>query len=80
MRELLEKRLVALYESGTTTYLDVLLSSESLSDFISKYYLIAQLADYDQELLERIMGKFHFWKKSSIVKRTEKYKSQNLIL
>ena len=52
--ELLEKRLVALYESGTTTYLDVLLSSESLSDFISKYYLIAQLAEYDQELLERI--------------------------
>lgn len=52
--KLLEKRLVALYESGTTTYLDMLLSSESLSDFISKYYLVAQLAEYDQELLERI--------------------------
>ena len=53
-KELLEKRLVALYESGTTTYLDVLLASESLSNFISNYYLISQLAEYDQELLDEI--------------------------
>lgn len=52
--KLLEKRLVALYESGTTTYLDMLLASESLSDFISKYYLVELLAEYDQELLEKI--------------------------
>lgn len=53
-KKLLDKRLVAIYESGTTTYLDILLSSETLSDFISKYYLIAQLAEYDQELLTKI--------------------------
>ncbi len=52
--ELLEKRLVALYESGTTSYLDMLLSSEGLADFISKYYLIEQLAEADQELLQKI--------------------------
>ena len=37
-QKLLNKRLVALYESGTTSYLDMLLGSEGLADFISKYY------------------------------------------
>lgn len=53
-KELLDKRLVALYEQGTFTYMDMLLSSESLSDFVSKYYLISELADADQELLNKI--------------------------
>ncbi len=53
-QELLNKRLVAMYESGTTSYLDMLLSSDGLADFISKYYLIEQLAEYDTELLESI--------------------------
>ncbi len=53
-QELLEKRLVAMYESGTTSYLDMLLSSNGLADFISKYYLIEQLAEFDTELLNGI--------------------------
>ena len=53
-QELLNRRLVALYKKGNTTYLDVLLSSESLSDLISKYYLISQLAEYDTKLLNQI--------------------------
>ena len=53
-KESLEKRLVAMYESGTTSYLDMLLSSKGLADFVSKYYLISQLAEYDQELLNKI--------------------------
>ena len=55
-QELLNKRLIALYESGTTTYLDLLLNSESISDFISKYYLIEKLAEYDTNLLEKIQN------------------------
>lgn len=51
---LLEDRLVALYEAGDTTYLDLLLSSGSITDFISNYYLIEQLADYDSQLLSKI--------------------------
>ena len=51
---LLEKRLVALYESGSTTYLDMLLSADGLSNFISKYYLIGTLAEADDELLTQI--------------------------
>ncbi len=53
-KDLLEKRLVAMYESGTTSYLDMLLSSNSLSDFISKYYVIEQLTEYDNDLLDGI--------------------------
>lgn len=53
-KALLDKRLVSLYETGTVSYLDMLLTSESLTDFISKYYLIEQLAEADQELLEKI--------------------------
>jgi murein DD-endopeptidase MepM/ murein hydrolase activator NlpD len=53
-KEMLEKRLVALYETGTTSYLDMLLNSKSLSDFISKYYLISELAICDNDLLDSI--------------------------
>lgn len=53
-KELLEKRLVAIYEAGETKYLDVLLNSKSLSEFISNYYLISEIAKYDSELLEEL--------------------------
>lgn len=49
-----EKRLVAMYEAGETTYLDVLLNSRSIQDFISNYYLIGEIAAIDNELLETI--------------------------
>lgn len=52
--KLLKARLIATYEAGETSYLDVLLSSENLTDFISNYYLISELATYDAELLEQI--------------------------
>ena len=51
-RKALEGRLIALYEAGETNYLDVLLNSKSLSDFISSYYLISEITKYDTELLE----------------------------
>ena len=53
-KELLDKRLVAVYESGNTTYLDVLLSSSSLTDFISKYYFVEMITECDKELLTQI--------------------------
>ena len=52
--KLFQERMVALYEAGDTTYLDVLLSSASITDFISNYYLIERLADYDSQLLTKI--------------------------
>ena len=53
-KSLLEQRLVALYEAGETTYLDMLLASDDLSDFISNYYLIEQMAEADEALLANI--------------------------
>lgn len=53
-KDILEKRLVAIYKAGNTSYLDMLLSSKGLSDFISKYYLISELTRYDNDLIESI--------------------------
>lgn len=52
--KLMEARLVAIYEAGDTSYLDFILSSDSLSDLISNYYLVTELASIDKELLETI--------------------------
>ena len=51
-QEILETRLVAMYEAGETNYLDVILSSRSISDFLSNYFLITELAGYETDLLE----------------------------
>lgn len=51
-KEILEVRLVAMYETSDTQYLDVILSSRSITDFLSNYFLITELANYDTELLE----------------------------
>ena len=53
-QDTLNTRIVALYEAGETSYLDVLLSSESVTDFISNYYIISEIAECDVELLEQI--------------------------
>ncbi len=53
-QELLEKRLVATYEAGETSFLDVLLSSKSLTDLISNYYMVSQIAEADMNLMESI--------------------------
>lgn len=51
-KEILEVRLVTMYETSDTQYLDVILSSSSVSDFLSNYFLITELTNYDTELLE----------------------------
>lgn len=53
-QDLLDKRLVALYEAGETSYLDVILSSSSITEFISNYFLVEELTSYDTELLQKI--------------------------
>ena len=52
--QLLRDRLVAIYMAGETTYLDVLLASEYLTSLISNYYMVQQLAEADNQLLESI--------------------------
>lgn len=52
--KLLEERLVVLYEKGETSFLDLLLKSSSLTEFLSNYYLLEQIVEADTELLEGI--------------------------
>ena len=49
--ELFKKRMVATYEAGETQYLDVLLRSKNLSDFLSSYFLIDELTNIDKQLI-----------------------------
>ena len=49
--ELLEERLVAIYKSGDMSYLDILLTSTSFTDFLSKYYAATELVECDKELI-----------------------------
>ena len=53
-KKVLEKRLVALYEIGQNKYLDVLLNATSISDFLSRYYLITEIAKYDEQALDDV--------------------------
>ena len=55
--ELLVNRLVAMYEMGQTSYLDVLLSSEDMTTFLSNYYRIQEIAEADQEIMNSIIEK-----------------------
>ena len=53
-KEIFEERVVALYEAGDTQYLDIILKSTSITDFISSYYVLSEIADYDSEMLQEI--------------------------
>lgn len=56
-KDLFEQRMVAVYEAGETQYLDILLKSSNLSDFISSYYIITELAQLDEDLLNELQQK-----------------------
>lgn len=56
-KKLFEQRLVATYEAGETQYLDILLKSKSLSDFLSSYYIITELAELDNDLINELEEK-----------------------
>lgn len=53
-QDLLQKRMVVMYEQGETSFLDILLTSSSIVDFISNYYTMSQLIEFDMELLQTI--------------------------
>lgn len=52
--KILKRRTVALYEAGETTYLDFLLTSKSIVEFLSNYFMISQIIEYDNNLLEEL--------------------------
>lgn len=52
--DMLANRLVAMYEAGDTQYLDILVNSKNITEFISRYYIIQEIAEYDQELIKQL--------------------------
>lgn len=52
--KLLQDRISAQYEAGETTFLDVILSSSSFSDFLSNYFLVSEILENDSDLLTSI--------------------------
>ena len=55
--ELFHQRLIVLYESGETSYIDVLLGSENITEFLSLYYMMSEIAQADMEMLQSIEDK-----------------------
>ena len=53
-KNLIDRRLIAIYESSKTTYLDILVGSTSLSDFFTKYYILEEITEYDNKLLQSL--------------------------
>lgn len=52
--EALKQKIIMDYERGKITYLDVLLNSKGILDFISNYYLVSEIIEKDEELLTDI--------------------------
>ena len=55
--ELLRERMVAMYKLGDTSYLDVLLASENIFDFLSRYSMIQSIAKYDTNAINELEEK-----------------------
>jgi len=54
LQDVLNTRLVQMYETPQLEFLQVLLESKSVTDFLSTYYAMKELAEYDAELLETV--------------------------
>lgn len=52
--EMLKKRIRIMYENGSGSYLEMLLTSESITDFLNRYEIIKTVANHDKKLLNNI--------------------------
>lgn len=52
--DLLKERLRVMYEQGNATYLDVLFSSSSISDLLTRIDMVQQLMAHDQALIDQL--------------------------
>ena len=82
-------RIIAQYKYGNITFLDVLLNSESLTDFLSNYYMVEKIMEADQEFLEELANQKQQIetdkatleeKKSQVESEKKEVERQNVIL
>lgn len=50
--QLLDTRIIAMYKKGNTSYLEMLLESSDMSDFLARYYSASKLIECDKELIK----------------------------
>lgn len=70
--EIVRERLVAIARAGEVTYLDVLLKSKSLPEFLSNFYLIREITETDIQLMQEVEQK-----KNQIEEYTKKIEEEN---
>lgn len=73
-KETLEQRLISTYKRGKTTYLDILLNSKGLMDFISNYYLLSKIIDADNALIEEVSSAKNYMEKLDLSLKEKKDK------
>ncbi len=73
-KDILDQRLVAVYEGGENKYLDVLLGSKSISEFISGYFLISEITNYDLDLLDLVESEKNQIEQKNLLLSTKKEK------
>ncbi len=65
------QRMVTLYEAGNVSYLELLLSSKSVTDFLTKYEVIKQIQQHDTTLISTLKAE-----KQGVVDKQNVLKSQ----
>jgi len=56
-KKAVKARLRAIYEQGDITYLDVLLNSQNVIDFLANFLLLEEITEYDNNKLDEIKNK-----------------------
>lgn len=84
-----EDILIMMYEQGQTYYLDVLLGSKDIIDFISNYYLVSEIMQYSVELvkdaarqkqeIENIVQNLENQKEEIVAKKKEQQKISQVL-
>lgn len=69
--ELMKKRIKYIYESGSTSFLAMLMDSESMADLLNKADFIATVSEYDRKMLDNLQ-KLH----SEIAKKEKELRQQ----
>ncbi len=54
LQDLLDTRVIEMYKAPKLQFLDILLTSTSVTDFLSNYYGLEQLMEYDNKLLNTV--------------------------
>lgn len=74
-KKLTDERMLAICEQGELQYLDILLGSTNIIDFVSKYFLVSQIYENDLQLLEKANSQ-----KKEIEAKTEELQKEKDIL